>query len=79
MVNELQKDNTLLPGGLGSMTIKSSGNSGIITQALENKDGSVTLTITPNKKELTAPVTEDIDHEVVNNKLLDNGKNVMQS
>lgn len=71
--NQLQNNEKLLPGGFGSITIKSTGNIGMISSAMKNKDGSVTLTVSPNKKELIAPVTEDIDHEVVQPKQIENG------
>lgn len=70
--NQLQNLDIYLPGDLGSVTIKSSGASQVITSALKNKDGSVTITLSPAKKELTA-TAEDIDHEVVQPKLIENG------
>lgn len=45
MKNKIQKEEFMLPGGLGSVTI--GGNIKEITKAFKSKDGAISLTISP--------------------------------
>lgn len=45
MKNKIQKEDFMLPGGLGSVNI--GGNNQEITKVFKSKDGATTLTISP--------------------------------
>lgn len=75
MNKELQKDYLVLPGGLGSVTIASTGQTHPITVLESKSDGSITLTFEAVKVPQIGNLTEDIPHEVVGGetKILTNG------
>lgn len=52
MDNSIQNTDVLLPGGLGSVTVATTGASAEITGRFDGKDGSTTLTLTPIKKSI---------------------------
>lgn len=67
MCNELQKNESYLPGNLGAVVIASSGKVSDITEILANKDGSVTLTLMPQTVHEVAG-TEDAEFEIIDPK-----------
>jgi hypothetical protein len=75
MSKELQKDDYLLPGDLGTVTIASTGKVSKVTNMVKNKsDGSVTLTLSQIVDHYLngVPVTEDADFEIVQPKQIEN-------
>jgi len=63
MSKELQRDEFILPGDLGEMTIASTGKKSKVTQmSVNRKDGSMTFTLTPIANN---PETEDVDCEII--------------
>ena len=75
MSNEIQKDDVILPGGLGSVTIGSTGQAHQVT-AIENKsDGSVTITLgAVVQKYLDKKANiEDAEYEIIQPKQIKNG------
>jgi len=71
MGNEIQKDDFMLQGGLGSVTVASTGKKMNITKLINNeKDNCFIMTMSPIRK---IEVTEDADFEVVQPKQISNG------
>jgi len=63
MSKELQRDEFILPGDLGEMTIASTGKKAKVTKVSANKKlGYMTLTLTPIAPK---PETEDVDCEII--------------
>lgn len=72
MSNELQKDEFILPGNLG--TVKVNNKVGAISSVFRKKDGSTTVTIRPiltdeERKEIKDVLIRDIYRTTINKRL----------
>lgn len=82
MSKELQKDDIILPGGLGEVSGMVNGE---VTKMTKRKDGSTTLTIQPKEELMFVPIhktgkvtfgeyqaVEDADFEIIEPKQIKN-------